>query len=459
MSTQFAGTVDIQDAGGSLVRITLNGDNASITAGGAGQDGAITLTDGNGGVRVVLGPKLVGKQPNQSWEWTISIFDATGNEVIGLGPEAEMRLGSHGTAGDLLVYDRHGTLRARIAGSHARLDLRDDQSVDRITLDPLDGVNVAQSGSNRAGFFKIDNAKNTRPVLEADHAGSGDGIAGHTAGALKSGVYGAGTALDGYGVSGRNTNYDCLGALGARPVLNDLLVATGVFGWAGASDLSAADGATAVVGLGEGNSAGIYGWSENGDGVGAESAHGTGLWAWCADSVTNPEDPNVWAGYLDGNVYVVGNFFAGAKYCKVDHPLDPTNKYLVHSCVESSERLNVYCGTAVLDRNGEAWIDLPAWFEAHNTSFQYQLTPVGAPAPDLHVAQEIDQNRFKVAGGAQGMRISWQITGIRNDAYARAHPLRVEVEKADSDRGKYLHPVEHGAPQEARISHRRARRM
>jgi len=34
------------------------------------------------------------------------------------------------------------------------------------------------------------------------------------------------------------------------------------------------------------------------------------------------------------------------------------------------------------------------------------------------------------------------VIGIRHDAYARAHPILVEEEKAESDRGRYLNPQE-----------------
>ena len=44
------------------------------------------------------------------------------------------------------------------------------------------------------------------------------------------------------------------------------------------------------------------------------------------------------------------------------------------------------------------------------------------------------------------MEVSWQVTGIRKDAFALAHPVIVEEEKAVADRGHYLHPAELGQP-------------
>jgi hypothetical protein len=147
-----------------------------------------------------------------------------------------------------------------------------------------------------------------------------------------------------------------------------------------------------------------------------------------------------------GNLNVTGAITAGVKDFKIDHPLDPKNKYLYHSSVESSEMMNIYTGNAILDNSGEAVVPLPKWFEAVNTDFRYQLTAIGAPAPNLHVAREIARHQFSIAGGAAGTKVSWQVTGVRHDAYAKAHPLVVEVRKSEKERGHYLHPDAYGAP-------------
>ena len=104
----------------------------------------------------------------------------------------------------------------------------------------------------------------------------------------------------------------------------------------------------------------------------------------------------------------------------------------------------MYDGVITLDTHGEAWVDLPEWFETLNRNFRYQLTAIGTPAPDLHIAEEISYNRFKIAGGTSGLKISWQVTGIRQDAFANSHRIPVEEDKAGDERGKYLHPQEHG---------------
>lgn len=153
------------------------------------------------------------------------------------------------------------------------------------------------------------------------------------------------------------------------------------------------------------------------------------------------------------DVSVYGNFFAaGTKNFRIDHPLDPTNKYLNHSVIESSEVLNQYSGNAVLDARGEARVELPAWFEAINTDFRYQLTAIGAPGPNLYVAEEVRDNAFKIGGGAPGTKVSWQVTARRNDPYMRAHPYVVEQDKPEKLRGRYTDPSLYGMPKEQATS-------
>ncbi len=144
--------------------------------------------------------------------------------------------------------------------------------------------------------------------------------------------------------------------------------------------------------------------------------------------------------FINGNLFVNGTVTSPLKVSRIDHPLDPTNKYLDHSSIESSEMLNVYSGNATLDASGEALVSLPEWFESVNKDFRYQLTSIGGASPNLHVAQEIANHEFRIGGGTPGLKVSWQVTGLRHDAYAQAHPLVVEVEKPASERGRSLHP-------------------
>jgi hypothetical protein len=157
-----------------------------------------------------------------------------------------------------------------------------------------------------------------------------------------------------------------------------------------------------------------------------------------------------YAGNFNGDINVTGSIFAGTKDFKIDHPLDPANKYLVHTSIESSEVKNLYDGVVVLDRSGEAIVVLPDWFESLNRDFRYQLTCIGGSA-QVYVAEEIANHRFKIAGGGPGMRVSWQVTGNRQDPFIKAHPMQVEQAKPEIERGFYIHPELYGQPEEMSI--------
>jgi hypothetical protein len=147
----------------------------------------------------------------------------------------------------------------------------------------------------------------------------------------------------------------------------------------------------------------------------------------------------------NGDLTITGKLTKGSGSFKIDHPLDPANKYLSHSFVESPDMMNIYNGVIVLDSIGEASVNLPGYFQALNSDFRYQLTAIGAPGPNLYVAQEISGNHFRIAGGKPGAKVSWQVTGVRQDAYAKAHRIQVEEEKPAQQRGHYLHPELFGA--------------
>jgi len=196
-----------------------------------------------------------------------------------------------------------------------------------------------------------------------------------------------------------------------------------------ATDTSAAN--IAVSGLADGaNGTGVYGEAENG---------GLAVGVWGVSSSGQ-------AGLFDGNVNITGILNATVKNFRIDHPLDPAGKYLYHASVESSEMMNIYTGNVMLDETGAGVVQLPNWFEALNTDFRYQLTAVGGPGAGLYVAQEIRNNSFRVAGGTPGLKVSWQVTGVRQDAFAKANPLVVEVEKSEQERGYYIHPQLFGQP-------------
>jgi hypothetical protein len=179
--------------------------------------------------------------------------------------------------------------------------------------------------------------------------------------------------------------------------------------------------------------------SSGGSGIGSErQAGGTNLYG--LDLYTNGfKRISISNG---GAVAIFGTLTKPAGSFKIDHPVDPENKYLSHSFVESPDMKNIYDGVARLDANGEAMVELPDWFEALNEDFRYQLTAVGKPSPSLYVAEEIHHNRFKISGGSARAKVCWQVTGTRHDAFANAHRILVEENKPAADRGKLLYPRE-----------------
>ena len=227
-----------------------------------------------------------------------------------------------------------------------------------------------------------------------------------------------------------------------------------IFGSAifGANDTGSGEGASYALYAAGGyditnisfNSAGLGGFLVGGSsnvGFG-----GDGLDAWAGDGPL----ANGYAGFFSGDVYVGGNLSKSSGSFKIDHPLDPANKYLYHSFVESPDMMNIYNGNIMLDANGEAVIDLPEWFGTLNRDYRYQLTCIGGFAP-VYVAEEISNNQFKIAGGKSGMKISWQVTGVRQDAWANAHRIPVEMDKPERERGFYLHPELYGASGEKNV--------
>ena len=154
-------------------------------------------------------------------------------------------------------------------------------------------------------------------------------------------------------------------------------------------------------------------------------------------------------------VFSRGRFAAtGTKSFQIDHPLHPENAVLNHFSAEGPEPYNIYRGTVVLDARGEAWVLLPDYFEAINRDPSYHLTAIGAPMPNLHVAVEIQNNRFKIAGGAPGKKVSWEVKAIRNDRWVQEYGYHTEQPKTPEHRGKYLHPELYGQPKELGIHYR-----
>ncbi|KUJ64998.1 hypothetical protein ACZ90_52585 [Streptomyces albus subsp. albus] len=255
-----------------------------------------------------------------------------------------------------------------------------------------------------------------------------------------------------------------VGAFGIAPQGSDCV---GLWGFAGHGLVGGSD-----------EGIGTEGWSNGAFGVrGLTSKNGNAVTAVCGaasgtDNVGVLGEANsgsgaigVWgksaqgyAGVFYGPVYVSGYLYKPGGGFLIDHPLDPENRYLRHSFVESDQQLNVYSGTAVTDADGSAVVTLPEYFEELNEDFRYQLTVIGAFA-QAAVSEEIRDNRFTIATDRPGAKVSWQVTGVRRDRYVRANPFTAEEPKPEEERGTYLHPEAWGRSAESGAEYARERAL
>jgi hypothetical protein len=191
------------------------------------------------------------------------------------------------------------------------------------------------------------------------------------------------------------------------------------------------------------NTYGVYGYGANDHSVGyAIGVYGYatgGFETYGVYGVVGGDHPDEHAGLFIGDVAIQGAIYYIGGGSRLDHPLDPENKYLYHSMVASPDMKNIYDGNAITDENGRAIVMLPDYFEAYNSNYRYQLTVIGSFAQAI-VEEEIENNRFVIATDEPNIKVSWQVTGIRNDPYAQDNRLAVEQDKRDRERGLYLYP-------------------
>lgn len=364
----------------------------------------------------------------------------TGNPLISITNGGQGSVLALYSKGDPAVYSRNGA-----AGSGFGLP-----GTGAIWGDVAGGTGVFGSSSTGQGVTGLSNtgygAQGTSVTGYSGVYGSSahNGVYGETASTGDSGVYGHNSS-SGWGVFGGSTSgYGVEGTTGSG--------FSGVYGTGAHNGLygetsSATD--SGVYGHNGGTGVGVTGVSASGDGVYGRTdfdgsfgivgavlkySNGTQVGA----SIYGQNFSGI-AGYFNGSVTVNGTLTKSGGSFKIDDPLDPADKYLSHSFVESPDMKNVYDGIATLDANGEAVVQLPDWFQALNRDFRYQLTCIGGYAP-VYISGKVAHNQFQIAGGRSGLEVSWQVTGIRQDAWANAHRIPVEEVKPAAERGTYLHP-------------------
>ncbi len=346
------------------------------------------------------------------------------------GPSCE-----HTHWGEIWYGSGNGLVLQGDSDTYATLYVRD--------ISPNGGYGVHGHSDYGVGVYGQSDSTGGKGVYGQSDSTGGKGVYGYdfaTSGE-NYGVYGRSNSTAGMGVLGRaaattGTNYGVYGrsdSTGGVGVVGHATAITGVVqGVIGRSDSPIGRGVAGVVYANSGINYGVYGWTQS---------------------------PAGYAGYFDGNVHVAGTLSKSAGSFMIDHPLDPQHKYLYHSFVESPDMKNIYDGVVTLGEDGTAWVQLPEWFQALNQDFRYQLTPIGAAMPNLHIAEEIQGNQFKIAGGVSGKKVSWQVTGIRHDPYAEQHRIPVEQDKPADEQGTYLYPEGYGQPQEMGLDYQRNKHL
>jgi hypothetical protein len=290
---------------------------------------------------------------------------------------------------------------------------------------------------------------------EGATTGQVSGVVGGTASTTTgaSGVTGNANATTGqvYGVSGYSASTAGVGVLGTAyassgntaGVIGSTVSPNGIGAFGNSTSTSGGTGIQGNTESTSGGAAGIF-VAHGGGGLILSGLSGSGYkGVFSVDAAGN--------GFYGGNLNVTGKLTKGSGSFKIDHPLDPANRYLSHSFVESPDMMNVYNGNITTDRHGLAKVTLPDYFEALNGDFRYQLTVIGQFAQAI-VARKIASNRFVIRTSKPNVEVSWQVTGIRHDAYANSYRIPVEEEKSITEQGYYLHPEVYGQPKSKSIS-------
>jgi hypothetical protein len=399
------------------------------------------------GVQIASDPEITPRTRlvNVPWAYRVSTLDgATGGHVYGW-----IQLHSEFVVGDLMQEGAAGHLYVTNGEAPFFIVNGSSQQVGIGGTEVEAQFHVETPNRRYAATFASSYPSHTTHVTHSEYTGTSSFDA--------AGVYGSSVPVDNFGYGGIFQG-GYRGAYGSVDPTGDHYY-YGVMG-----DVDGGSGSNfGVFGLarGSGSNYGLYGSANDTSGT-----SNYGVFGYATDSLTkygvygstgsSTED---YAGYFYGNIHTTGTSTKGGGGSKIDHPLDPANKYLYHSSVESPDMKNVYDGVVILDARGEATVELPDYFEAVNRDSRYQLTAIGVPGPKLYVAEEITDNHFKIAGGASGMKVSWQVTGIRKDSFAEANRIQAEVDKPFQELGTYLHPEAHGLGKEYGIHYEQHKRL
>ncbi|MCC7433273.1 MAG: hypothetical protein IT363_01210 [Methanoregulaceae archaeon] len=294
-----------------------------------------------------------------------------------------------------------------------------------------------------------------------------------------------GTGTSGYGVIGfvNSPTGPTVGALGETVSTSGVGVYASSVADTGTSyalrAVSQSSGGYAGYFAGKGPDAVFINNGGSGRGLRVLSSTDTGIWATTASGFAGIDgrsgstsglavfgqndaaDGKAVVGQASGyGVYSFGPLGAtGTKSFRIDHPLDPENRYLLHYSTESPTPQNFYSGNVKTNAQGKAWVELPSYFAEINANFKYQLTVVDDNESDtfvhVKVGRKIARNRFLIMSSEPNVEVSWRVEADRNDLWVRKNGANTEVDKQPNERGLYQHPELYGLRKEYGINESR----
>jgi hypothetical protein len=479
---------------GNGITVTPSGTSIQVAYTGGGGSGLTSVTHdstlagaGTGASPLAIAPGGVGTaQLNASGSASGQVLTSTGSGVSWQTPAG-------GSGGTLTLpftgeWDSGNSFQVINNGPSGAAAVRGASSSSASGIDGFSasGYGVRGSSNTGTGVIGLTAASNTNTAVGVygvnnNAQGQGAGVGGANTksgnlgflGGLAYGVAGASTSPSGYGVYATSSSGDGVYGSGAlngvygtgniNGVYGTSSAGTGLYGTSTSGDGVYGSGALNGV-YGTGNTYGVNGVSSADQGIGVRGVS-TGDYGNHTEAGVKGSAPSSYglfgdgysglyatgssgtAAVFEGNVIINGNTHtSGAGAVKFDDPADPANETITHAFVASSEMKNIYDGVATLGPSGAATVQLPAWFETLNKDFRYQLTALGTPQAGLFISKKVSNNQFTIAGGVPGAEVSWQVTGVRADPWAKAHPIQVQEAKPDSERGFYIVPELYGQP-------------
>lgn len=266
------------------------------------------------------------------------------------------------------------------------------------------------------------------------------GVWGESASPSGQGVFGVATSVNGfnYGTIGETHSIDGRGVYGLATATSGF-----TYGVVGRSQSASGQGVYGVVSSPTGLTYGVVGETYSADGRAiyglANSATGVSYGVWGQSNSANGFA--VWAQGRTGA--------SGTKSFRIDHPFDPTNKYLLHYSSEGPEPLNVYSGTARTDGSGSLTVKLPDYFEEINRDPRIQLT-VDDSSDDfvlVKVVGGVKDGEFRIRTSKPNIKVYWEVKAVRNDLWVRHYGAPIEIDKQGSEKGTYQNPELYGKPE------------